>query len=476
LLIKNRSAPHLAFLKKYNLRENTLILDAAKRNEKKMINTIEQRVTNVLCNLKKREYQKKFLTKNTAFSRTSKQKMNFEEMTLFFLMDTGKSLSIELLNFFNELPQTRETITKQAFSKQRQFIDSELFEDLNKKYIQAVYNDRQLLFHKRLLVAVDGSTAEIPNVKELIKHYGSAKASDTSAQNARVGLYGFYDPLNHLLLQLTIDKYQKNETKAFMEYVASIKEQWGNKPLCFIFDRGYISLELLLELEHQGVDYLFRVSTNCYKEELESAKSNDEEINIQVTKPRLKNVDAEQQIVYLARKSKKERLVKVELDTGEIEYLITSIPVGEVSYGEMRAFYFQRWEIERVFNLLKNRLHVEDICARTVVGVEQEILATVFLGNIIEDIVVDVNKSLSQRERNKYRYFVNVNLLCGCVKNYFLLIYGVDGVDEGLRLFYYRRLVAFLRRTVIAKCVGRKCPRVKRVSRNKYRTNFRNSF
>ena len=40
----------------------------------------------------------------------------------------------------------------------------------------------------------------------------------------------------------------------------------------------------------------------------------------------------------------------------------------------------------------------------------------VFLGNVIEDIVVDVNKVLSQKEKDKCEYFVNVNLLCGCVK------------------------------------------------------------
>ena len=246
--------------------------------------------------------------------------------------------------------------------------------------------------------------------------------------------------------------------------------------MCFIFDRGYLSLELLFELERQGVDYLFRVSENCYKAELLGAKSNDEEIELLVTKARLRNVNAETQEVYLARKSKRERLVKVELDTGEMEYLITNISACEVGYGEMRAFYYQRWEIERVFNLLKNRLHMEDICARTPLGVVQEILAVVFLGNIVEDIVVDVNKVLPQKEKNKYEYFVNVNLLCGCVKYYFLLIYGVEGIDEGLRLFHYRWLVVFLRWTVFARCVGRRSPCVVGVSRNKCVTDGRNSF
>jgi hypothetical protein len=75
-----------------------------------MIGKIEQRVVNVLSVTKEREYQEGFLTKPSAFSRETRQKMSFDEMTLFFLMDTGKSLSIELLDFFNGLPGTRETI------------------------------------------------------------------------------------------------------------------------------------------------------------------------------------------------------------------------------------------------------------------------------------------------------------------------------------------------------------------------------
>ena len=441
-----------------------------------MTGIIEQRLINVLSFLKDREYQEGFITKRTAFSRESKQKMSFEEMTLFFLMDTGKSLSFELLDFFNELPGTRETITKQAFSKQRQFIDSRMFEDLNSKYIQAVYNDRKLLFHGRLLVAVDGSTAEVPNVEELINHYGSAKASSTSAQNARVGLNGFYDPLNHLLLRLVVDKYQKNETKVFMEHVASFKEQFNANPICFIFDRGYISLQLLFELENLGVEYLFRLPSYCYKTEVQSAKSNDEEIEIKVTKARLMKVDADEKEIYLAQKSKKVRLVKVELDTGEIEYLITNIPASDVSYKEMKEFYYQRWEIERVFNLLKNRLHIEDISARKPAGVEQEIQATAFLGNIVEDIIVDTNKKLPQKEKNKHKYFVNVNLLCGYVKNYFLLFLYIDGIDDATRMFHYKKMITFLKQTAIAKNTGKKKPRVKRVSRNKYKTNNRNSY
>ena len=441
-----------------------------------MIGTVAKRVLDVLKNTKDREYQKQFQTKPLAFSRPTRQKIAFDEMILYHLVDTGKSLSLELLEFFNDLPGTRETISKQAFSKQRLNIEGGIFEDLNDKYVHSVYEERMLLFHRWRLIAVDGSTAEIPNTKELIAYYGSAKASDTSAQNARAGLNGFYDPLNHLLLKLVVDEYQKNEVKVFKENVGEVMQRYGDRPICFLFDRGYISLPLLLELDQMGVEYLFRLPSNCYKEEIQSAETRDEEIEIKITKARLRNVDSEEQAQYLAQKVKVARLVQVELDTGEVEYLITNIASDEVPYDEMKAFYYQRWEIERVFNLLKNRLHIEDIGARTPAGVQQEIQATVFLGNIVEDIVVDVNKKLPQSEKNKHHYYVNVNLLCGVVKNYFLLIYYTEGLSGEMREWHYKRLIGFIKQTAIAKNIGDKNPRIKRVSRNKYKTNIRNSY
>ena len=128
------------------------------------LSKLETRLLSALLPLKGREYQKHFQTKESAYSRTSIQKMSFEESALFMVANSGKSLSIELLDFFNNLPGTRETVTKQAFSKQRKFIKSEMFEDLNYRYIKSVYQDKKELFHNMLLVAVDGSTAEIPNV------------------------------------------------------------------------------------------------------------------------------------------------------------------------------------------------------------------------------------------------------------------------------------------------------------------------
>lgn len=437
---------------------------------------VNERVLNVLRNYNQKEIQKNYITKKTAFSRTEAQKMSFEDMTMFMLANTGKSLSLEILKYFNDTSNIENTITKQAVSKQRQFIDSKIFDDMNISYANEIYNARNETFCGYNLIAIDGSTAEIPNTKNLKKIFGEAKASETSASNARVGLNGFYDATNHIMIKLVIDKYHKGEKTVFLENVEDVKKKLSDKKLLFIFDRGYICLELLIKLEELGIKYLFRVASNCYKDELKSAKTQDEYIDIKITKARLKNIEEEQQEEYLKRQYKKERLVQVELDTGEIEYLITNLNLEEVPYEKMKELYYERWNIEKAFNILKNRLHIENISSRTKNGVEQDIKATVFLGNIVEDMSIELNNSLSMKKSEEYEYRTNINILAGILKTYFIYFFCTQAINEKLREHYYKELLKYIKKNLVLVKKGKKNPRNKRVSRNKYKTNIRKNY
>jgi hypothetical protein len=134
---------------------------------------------------------------------------------------------------------------------------------------------RRETFNGYHLLAVDGSTCEIPNTKNLRKIFGEAKASDTSVSNARAGLNGFYDPLNNLMAKLVIDRYQKGEKTVFLENVQSVLDMYERHTVAFIFDRGYICLSLLLELDELGVKYLFRMPVKCFKKEVAAASGDD---------------------------------------------------------------------------------------------------------------------------------------------------------------------------------------------------------
>lgn len=55
------------------------------------------------------------------------------------------------------------------------------------------------------------------------------------------------------------------------------------------------------------------------------------------------------------------RISKIKLENGEEEHLISNFFFDEVDYEEMKDLYLQRWEIEKCFNVLKNKLELENI-------------------------------------------------------------------------------------------------------------------
>ena len=64
------------------------------------------------------------------------------------------------------------------------------------------------------------------------------------------------------------------------------------------------------------------------------------------------------------------RMSKVILDTGEVEYLFSNIGEGIISTKEMKETYFKRWQIEIGYDILKNKLHLENFTGRTKITID----------------------------------------------------------------------------------------------------------
>ena len=110
--------------------------------------------------------------------------------------------------------QNKETITKQAFSKQRQNINPEIFKKLNNAYIKSIYEQREIKRYKGYIVlSVDGSMLELPNSKELKEYYGVQKGQEGSVGRVRGICLGIYDSLNKIMAITRIDPYNVSEKK-----------------------------------------------------------------------------------------------------------------------------------------------------------------------------------------------------------------------------------------------------------------------
>ena len=122
--------------------------------------------------------------------------------------------------------------------------------------------------------------------------------------------------------------------------------------------------------------------------------------------------------IYCKKRPIKVRLVKVLLNSGEVELLITSL-MDETKYPALifKELYFKRWGIESLYDKLKNKLLIENFTGYSETSILQDFYCTLFLSNIQSLLVSEANEELATKgiEDKKYEYKVNTNLSIGFI-------------------------------------------------------------
>ena len=231
-------------------------------------------------------------------------------------------------------------------------------------------------------------------------------------------------------------------------------------------------------LEKLKIKYIFRLQTKMYEKEKNSMKTNDEWIELDVAGDRLRKVkDKEAKNELKAKKTLKVRMSKVVLDTGEIEYLLTNITEDIIAPEEMKETYFKRWQIEIGYDILKNKLHLENFTGRTKITIEQDFYAQIYTFNVLQDIKNTNTRRIQEKQKNKnlkYKYKVNINILAGWLKNILIAVmFTEDEEQEEI----YNIIVEKAEKNLVAIIPNRTNIRKPYTSRrNKYRTNLRNNM
>jgi hypothetical protein len=101
-----------------------------------------------------------------------------------------------------------------------------------------------------------------------------------------------------------------------------IRDTIGDRyPYLVIMDRGYPSTLAFLNFIDDGVYFVARLKTSDYKAEQKDLKSNDEDVEIELTKARRRNYVGKEETIMMSRDSFHMRFVKVCLDDGKSEVL-----------------------------------------------------------------------------------------------------------------------------------------------------------
>lgn len=243
-----------------------------------------------------------------------------------------------------------------------------------------------------------------------------------------------YDVLNEYIIDVIPEKYRANIYMAKRHIKKDQEITKGYKSL-YIMDRNYVSMDFIGFLEKNNIKFLSRLNATYYTKERESMKSNDEYVELEHTKDRMKRkyFEDEETRQYLKQsKTTKIRMLKYILHTGEEEYLITNIE--DLSYEELFEIYGKRWNIETLYFSLKSKLQMEKYTSSNEIIIKQDIYSGVLVYNMIQTMK---NEAKEEIEKNKYKHEmkVNENITIGLFKNEMIYIMMEEDDIERVRRY-----------------------------------------
>lgn len=386
--------------------------------------------------IKKEDFVRKYVVKSTWFTR--KRKLTIEIMILLILMKWVKSTQLRLNEFFTKLwKKVSDIATTSAFSIARKKLWFEIYIELNKLTILDLFYDKSenenwyKLWKWFRLLAVDWSKLFLPNSNEIIKKYWTLRVKNQYWEQKWYTwwlLSVLYDPLNNLALDSILEKAKYSERALAIQHILNINKQYKiEEKNLIIFDRWYYSKYLFQILLEYWNDFVCRIkSTSCKEAKVlfdKNYKENSLTLELKINEKDIKNYENNYWIKIEKEISKtiKIRFVRVFLDNWEIEVLATSLlDKEEYSDNIFKDLYFKRWWIELYYNVLKNRLSLENFTWKSIESVKQDLFSSIFVSNYETIMTIESNEQLSKKCTNnklKNRQKVNKQVSFNTIKN-----------------------------------------------------------
>lgn len=119
------------------------------------------------------------------------------------------------------------------------------------------------------------------------------------------------------------------------------------------------------------------------------------------------------------------RRIRVELDTGEAEILITSLLDTQIyPYEQFAEFYHLRWPVEEDYKTMKQWIEIENFSGKSVLSVYQDFHASVFLKNLTSALAYPTRSIIDTNTENcVYRYQKNFAQTLSKVKDVIPLLF-----------------------------------------------------
>jgi hypothetical protein len=423
-----------------------------------------QNCANIIDFMKNIVFSQDFLHRHRKSEKdfTRKRKLPFPTLIVFLIDLATGSYQNELNRFFrllvpSDLP--KRFVSKVALTKARMKLGYEAFVDLNERIAEYFYQNMPAnQWHGYNLLAVDGTLLRLPKIESIMKHFGVWHTKGDDRPMARVSQ--MFDPLNRVSVDTIISPKSEGERELAARHFFKLTIDD-----LVLLDRGYPAYWLFNLIMSMGSDFCARVSAKKWKIIRKFVNSGKHEIIISL--PVFPSSVEKCKELGLELRSLKLRLVRVELDSGEVEVLITSLTDKTALPHECFAeLYHLRWPVEEDYKKMKSWIEIENFSGKSIESVYQDFYAKVFAKNLTAILASTTSKDIDAvYETRKYLYQINYAQAYAEMKRMIPLLFlrskgAVSEIISALR--------EFLIQTVEPIRPGRKFPRKKGQPRNYY--------
>ena len=378
---------------------------------------------NLIDFIKKIIFSEKFLSSNKISSNNfiRNRILPFHNI-IFFLMNLIKgSYQDELDYFFKAIDHSESFIrkvTKSAFCKARKKLKFEAFTQLNLEAVNYFYDHfSPKKWYGFTLLAIDGSTVKLPRTPEVENHFG---VWDANGQNpcplARISQ--LFDVLNKITVDAIISPKAIGERVLCESHFLKLMA----KDL-LLLDRGYPSYWLFNLILSWGSNFCARVQVDQWIAVKKFFRSGKLQKIIQLKVP-VSSI-AKCRELGLDTVDLTLRLIRVELENGKTEILITSLLDTDKYPPEIFLdLYRLRWPVEEDYKFMKCRIEIENFTGKSVLSVYQDFHARIFSKNLTTMLTFPVHQSIEQNNNGKrYPYQINFTQAVSKLKDTIVLLF-----------------------------------------------------
>jgi hypothetical protein len=327
----------------------------------------------------------------------------------------------ELDYFFKAIDHSEtfvRKITKSALCKARKKLKFEAFTKLNMEAVNYFYDHfSPKKWFGFTLLAIDGSTVKIPRTTEVEKHFGVWNAnSQNPCPLARISQ--MFDVLNKITVDAIISPKATGERELCESHFLKLMPND-----LVLLDRGYPAYWLFNLILSWGGNFCARVQVDKWIPIKKFFRSGKLQKIIRLKAPA--SSIARCRDLGLETLDLKLRLIRVQLENGETEILITSLVDIEKYPQEMFLdLYHHRWPVEEDYKVMKCRIEIENFTGKSVLSVYQDFHARVFSKNLTVMMTFPARLNIEQKNQNKrYPYQLNFTQAVSKMKDTIVLLF-----------------------------------------------------